>query len=111
MGVLARYVTGIAFRRDDKVVRTLEGSVLHRWIEIHYDDVGWVFSDPAGKANFVEATYLILGVAGKHPLEETLERAVGAEVELLRLRDGLRPAGYRTGLDSRLILRPNRLGR
>ena len=111
MGVRARYVTGVAFRRDDKVVRKLEGSVLHRWIEIHYDDVGWVFSDPAGKANFVEATYLVLGVAGAHPLAETLDRAVGADVELLRLRDGLRPAGYRSELDSRLILRPNRHSR
>ena len=107
MGVSARYVTGVAFRRDDKVRRRLEGNVLHRWIEVHYEDVGWVFSDPAGKANFVEATYLVLGIDGAHPLSETLDLAVGSTVELARLRDGLRPVAVLTDLDGRLLVRPN----
>jgi hypothetical protein len=36
------------------------GSGFHRWIEIFYDDRGWVFSDPLASQNFVPATYLRL---------------------------------------------------
>ena len=32
----------------------------HRWIEVFYDDRGWVFSDPLSSQNFVAATYLRL---------------------------------------------------
>ena len=32
----------------------------HRWIEVFYDDRGWVFSDPLASHNFVAATYLRL---------------------------------------------------
>nr|WP_243435858.1 transglutaminase domain-containing protein [Acanthopleuribacter pedis] len=109
MGVKARYVTGIAFQRNDRAVLRLEGSVLHRWIEIHYDDVGWVFADPSGKVNFVEATYLLMGIDTLHPLETTKQLAVGSYVELLKLENGFRVAGRMPGLDSRLRIRPNRL--
>lgn len=36
------------------------GSGFHRWIEVFYDDRGWVFSDPLASQNFVAATYLRL---------------------------------------------------
>jgi hypothetical protein len=36
------------------------GSGFHRWIEVFYDDRGWVFSDPLSSQNFVPATYLRL---------------------------------------------------
>ena len=32
----------------------------HRWIEVHYDDVGWVFSDPLLALHYVPATYVRL---------------------------------------------------
>ena len=36
------------------------GSGFHRWIEVFYDDRGWVFSDPLASQHFVAATYLRL---------------------------------------------------
>lgn len=36
------------------------GSGFHRWIEVFYDDRGWVFSDPLASQNFVAASYLRL---------------------------------------------------
>ena len=36
------------------------GAGFHRWIEVFYDDRGWVFSDPLASQNFVAATYLRL---------------------------------------------------
>jgi hypothetical protein len=36
------------------------GSGFHRWIEVFYDDRGWVFSDPLASHQFVAATYLRL---------------------------------------------------
>ncbi len=109
MGVQARYVTGIAFKATDRVHLVLEGDILHRWIEIHYDDVGWVFCDPAGKVNFVEATYLVLGVRGLHSLPDLLAGAVDTHVELIRFENGFKTIGALRGLDSRLRVRPNRL--
>ncbi len=38
-----------------------QGSGFHRWIEVFYDDRGWVFSDPLASQHFVAATYLRLG--------------------------------------------------
>ena len=108
LGVEARAVTGMAFTHRDPVSQRLEGNVLHRWIEIRYPDVGWVFADPAGKVNFVEATYLILGVAGVHPTAY-LEQGWGTQVELLGLKNGFRSVGHIHGLDHGLWLRPNRL--
>lgn len=36
------------------------GAGFHRWVEVFYDDRGWVFSDPLASQNFVAATYLRL---------------------------------------------------
>lgn len=109
MGVEARYVTGVAFKREDSVELHLKGNVLHRWVEIRYDDVGWVFCDPAGKVNFVDATYMVLGVQNLHPLAELLEQAVNTRIELLRFSNGFKTVGSLAGLDSRIRVRPNRL--
>lgn len=44
----------------------------HRWIEVRYDDVGWVFSDPLLAIHYVPATYVRLASeelqAGTKPL-------------------------------------------
>ena len=109
MGVRARYVTGIAFKKEDRVQLLLEGRVLHRWIEIFYEDVGWVFCDPSGKVNFVEATYLILGIEGLHPLAGQMDRAVGTRVELLRFENGFQSVGILPNYESGVSIRPNRL--
>ena len=111
MNVEARYVTGIAFRPDDSARRLLEGNVLHRWIEIKYEDVGWVFSDPAGKVNFVEATYMVMGVEGIHAIDRAKLEAVGSQVELQRLQNGLKQVGRLNGLDGRIRVRPNKVKR
>ncbi len=110
MGVEARSVTGLAFRAEDSTLRHLEGEALHRWIEIHYADVGWVFADPAGKVNFVDATYVVLGVDQVHAIDQAIGQIHGGQVRLLRLRDRLRTVGRVPGTDSRLRVRPNRLG-
>lgn len=109
MDVRARYVTGLAWRMEDATKVHLEGNVLHRWIEVYYKDVGWVFCDPAGKVNFVEATYVVLGVQDVHPLPKLLTKAVGGQVELLHFKNGMRTIGRFPGADHRLRVRPNRL--
>ena len=109
MGVKARYVTGIAFQPNDPAVLTLEGAVLHRWIEIHYPDIGWVFADPAGKVNHVEARYLILGIQGLHPLKKYLLALQGSKVELLTFQNGLQIVARQEGMENKLQIRPNRL--
>jgi len=109
LGLQARYVTGLAYKLDDPVRLTLKGNVLHRWIEVRYDDVGWVFSDPSGKINYVEATYLVLGIDTEHDLEPTLQDAFGSAVELMGFRNGFRRVSHRIDLDARLGIRPNLL--
>lgn len=109
MGVNARYVTGVTYKRGDRVKLLLEGNVLHRWIEVQYDDVGWVFCDPAGKVNFVEATYMVLGVQDHHPLPSILQNAVGSRVEILEFNNGFQTVGAVPGATSNLVIRPNRL--
>ncbi len=111
MGVEARAVTGLAFRAEDSTLRHLEGEALHRWIEIRYDDVGWVFADPAGKVNFVEATYVVLGVDQVHAVNRAIDQVHGGKVQLLQLRDRLRTVAHDPYADSRLRIRPNRLRR
>lgn len=43
----------------------------HRWIEVHYDDVGWVFSDPLLALHYVPATYVRLASESLLPEAET----------------------------------------
>jgi len=44
----------------------------HRWIEVHYDDVGWVFSDPLLALHYVPATYVRLASESLLPEPETM---------------------------------------
>jgi transglutaminase superfamily protein len=50
--------------------RVLAG--FHRWVEVHYDDVGWVFSDPLLALHYVPATYVRLGSESLLPEAEQL---------------------------------------
>lgn len=54
----------------------------HRWIEVHYPDRGWVFSDPLATHHYVPATYLRLAA-------EVLEPELGTEGLLLERRDSV----------------------
>ena len=56
VGIEAREVAGYVVGEQPGVERT----GFHRWIEIHYPDRGWVFSDPLASHGFVPATYLRL---------------------------------------------------
>ena len=55
VGIEAREVAGIVLS-DDKS----GPNGYHRWVEIHYQDVGWVFSDPLYSHHYVPATYVRL---------------------------------------------------
>ncbi|MBN2134774.1 MAG: transglutaminase family protein [Acidobacteria bacterium] len=39
---------------------SLDGVTLHRWIEVYYPDVGWVFSDPRKSINHVDSNYIFI---------------------------------------------------
>lgn len=109
LGLSSRYVTGAAFRATDKAVLPLEGPVLHRWLEVYYPDVGWVFCDPFGKIHFVDAKYVVLAVEGVHDGHTAKEGLLGGRLELLQLRNGMARRGHLADLDAGLLVRPNRL--
>jgi len=44
----------------------------HRWVEVYYDDVGWVFSDPLLALHYVPATYVRLASESLLPAAEQL---------------------------------------
>jgi transglutaminase-like putative cysteine protease len=61
---------GIGARTVQGILRTKPGSesydsriggVYHRWIEIYYPDLGFVFSDPSASINAVDARYVPFG--------------------------------------------------
>jgi hypothetical protein len=56
----------------------------HRWIEVYYPDVGWVFSDPRVSHHYVPATYLRLA-------STQLDVAQGMDALLLESQDRLVP--------------------
>lgn len=65
-GIPCRNVHGIHIN-DDSISPgdgyqpvSLKGITLHRWIEIYYPDVGWVFSDARYSVNFIGANYIFL---------------------------------------------------
>ena len=53
VGIESREVAGYVFKDRPGGV---EG--YHRWIEVHYPDRGWAFSDPTSSHHFVPATYV-----------------------------------------------------
>lgn len=93
VGIPAREVAGY-------IVEDLPGgarSGYHRWVEVLYEDRGWVFADPHASHHFVPATYLRLAadtVEGGEPghalllshVDRLEDREVLATTPLFRVR-------------------------
>jgi hypothetical protein len=95
LGIEAREVPG--YRYQGKGAEAQHG--FHRWIEVHYPDRGWVFSDPVASHQFVPATYLRLAA-------ERLEVEPGTGA-LLERRDGVRDVDLAPWLPAQVRVRPN----
>lgn len=89
VGVEAREVAGYVVGDQPGVVR----SGFHRWIEVHYPDRGWVFSDPLASHGFVPATYLRLA-------SDRLDTELPGPALLLRRDDQSAVIDVRPGADS-----------
>ncbi len=77
------------------------GSGFHRWIEVFYDDRGWVFSDPLASQHFVAATYLRLA-------SSTVESELPGSALLLSRDNRLEEIDLLAQTPARLVLaRPN----
>jgi len=77
------------------------GSGFHRWIEVFYDDRGWVFSDPLASQHFVAATYLKLA-------SSTVESDLPGPALLLSRNNHLEEIDLLAQAPARLVLaRPN----
>lgn len=62
VGIDARTVQGILRTRPGtEGYDSHIGGVYHRWIEIYYPDLGFVFSDPSSSINGVDARYVAFG--------------------------------------------------
>lgn len=73
------------------------GSGFHRWIEVFYDDRGWVFSDPLASQNFVAATYLRLA-------SSAVESELPGSALLLSRDNGLEEIDLLAQTPARLVL-------
>lgn len=82
LGISAREVPGLVLEEG-------RGWQYHRWIEVAYPGVGWIFSDPRSSVGFVPATYLRLS-AEEIPPDEA------PEVKLLARQNRLRPIDVTT---------------
>ena len=80
-GIEAREVAGYVFRDRPEDV---EG--YHRWVEIHYPDRGWAFSDPSSSHHFVPATYVRLA-SDRLDLSKPREGLLLARSDRLEPRD------------------------
>lgn len=90
-GIRAREVAGYVYGRSAGFAPGFgPAQGYHRWIEIHYSDVGWVFSDPLTSHNWVPASYLRLG-------SEQLDLAGGVDGLLLERRDQIGPVDLYPG--------------
>jgi hypothetical protein len=74
----------------------------HRWVEVRFDDVGWVFSDPLLSHHYVPATYVRLA-------SETLTAVAAAQApgRLLGRLDGRRPVDLLSEVPPGVSLRRN----
>jgi len=62
VGISARTVQGILrTKAGTEGYDSHIGGVYHRWIEIYYPDLGFVFSDPSSSINGVDARYVAFG--------------------------------------------------
>ncbi len=90
-GIHSREVAGYVFGRSSGFAPGfMPAQGYHRWIEIHYTDVGWVYSDPLTSHNWVPANYLRLG-------SEQLDLGSGVDGLLLERRDQIRPVDLYPG--------------
>ena len=93
----AREVAGI-------IVDSVSGEKgFHRWVEIHYPDRGWVFSDPLHSHHYVPATYVRLAD----------EQVVGKQIHqvaIVNRQDGRLPVDYLAELPPGVTIRRNRSG-
>ena len=60
LGIPAREVPGFLVAPAGAGAGSRAPAGFHRWIEVRYDDVGWVFSDPLLALHYVPATYVRL---------------------------------------------------
>jgi hypothetical protein len=73
----------------------------HRWVEVRYDDVGWVFSDPLLALHYVPATYVRLASEALVPEPES------APGRLLDRQDQRLPIDLLTEAPARVTVRRN----
>lgn len=94
VGIPAREVAGYVFAQPNGV------GEYHRWIEVHYADRGWTFSDPHRTHQYVPATYLRL--AG-----ETVDLDQGTQGVLLERQSELRAIDVYPGAPEWISVRRN----
>lgn len=86
-GIRAREVPGYVYGRSPGV---LPAQGYHRWVEIYYPDVGWVFSDPLISHNWVPANYLRIA-------SEQLDLRSGVEGLMIERQDQIAPVDLYPG--------------
>jgi hypothetical protein len=80
LDIPAREVPGFVVAPADAGAGSRSPAGFHRWIEVRYDDVGWVFSDPLVALHYVPATYVRLASEALLPAAEPLPgRLLGRE--------------------------------
>jgi hypothetical protein len=72
LDIPAREVPGFLVAPAGAGVGSRMPAGFHRWIEVHFDDVGWVFSDPLLALHYVPATYVRLASESLLPQAEQL---------------------------------------
>ncbi len=72
----------------------------HRWVEIHYPDRGWVFSDPLHSHHYVPATYVRIA-------DEMVVGQQVHQVAVIERKDGRQPVDYLAELPPGVSIRRN----
>ncbi len=72
LGIPAREVPGFLVAPAGAGLGSGVPAGFHRWVEVLYDDVGWVFSDPLLALHYVPATYVRLASEALLPEAEQL---------------------------------------
>lgn len=115
-GIPCRNVHGIHIDADsltngeDFIPLSLKGVTLHRWIEIYYPDIGWVFSDPKYSVNFIGANYIFL--AHQDGWETfPAEYLEGVEIRIDSKDNRLKNLDLEENNQNILLIRPSRFER
>ena len=97
LAIPAREVAGFVVGGEPGAGRT----GFHRWVEIFYDDRGWVFADPLASHHLVPASYLRLA-------STTMEADLPGPALLLSRREGLEMVDLKSIAPvGRVMARPN----